>query len=148
MNLRQKILALTILPLVAAIVAITVLVTYQSTELAHASIATFERNLLKAKEQELLNLTNMAISSIAEIYEAADADDENTKQQVRTILSNLDYGPDGYFFAYDFNGVNIVHPRQDFRHGVNWINMVDPDGNRAIENLIARAKEGGGAASL
>jgi two-component system NarL family sensor kinase len=144
MNLRQKILALTILPLVAAIVAITVLVTYQSAELSHASIATFERNLLKAKEHELLNLTNMAISSIAEIYDAADADDEDAKQQVRTILSNLDYGPDGYFFAYDFDGVNIVHPRQDFRHGVNWIDMEDPDGNRAIENLVARAKEGGG----
>lgn len=144
MNLRQKILALTILPLVAAIVAITVLVTHQSAMLSHASIATFESNLLKAKEHELLNLTNMALSSIAEIYDAADADDEDAKQQVRTILSNLDYGPDGYFFAYDFDGVNIVHPRQDFRHGLNWIDMEDPDGNRAIENLVARAKEGGG----
>ena len=144
MNLRQQILALTILPLIAAIVAITALVTHQSAELAQASIATFERSLLKAKEQELLNLTNMAISSIADIYDHAAPDDEVAKQQVRSILSNLDYGPDGYFFAYDFNGVNIVHPRQDFRHGVNWIDLVDPDGNRAIENLIARAKEGGG----
>ncbi|MET3927060.1 cache domain-containing protein [Devosia sp. 2618] len=144
MNLRQKILALAILPLVVAIAVITVLVTSQSTMLARASIATFERNLLKAKEQELLNLTNMAISAIAAIYDDADADDEDAKQKVRVILSDLDYGPDGYFFAYDFDGVNIVHPRQSFRHGVNWIDMQDPDGNRAIANLIARGKEGGG----
>jgi two-component system NarL family sensor kinase len=64
MNLRQKILALTILPLVAAIVAITVLVTYQSAELSHASIATFERNLLKAKEHELLNERSSPISTM------------------------------------------------------------------------------------
>ena len=49
MNLRQKILVLSVLPLVLAILAITALVTSQSTQLARASIATFERNLLRAK---------------------------------------------------------------------------------------------------
>lgn len=101
MNLRQKILILSVLPLVLAILAITALVTFQSTQLARASIATFERNLLRAKENELLNLTNMAVSAIADIYQAADADDEAAKAQVQAILSELDYGPDGYFFAYD-----------------------------------------------
>ena len=144
MNLRQKILALSVLPLVLAILAITALVTFQSTQLARASITTFERNLLRAKENELLNLTNMAVSAIADIYQAADADDEAAKQRVQAILSNLDYGPDGYFFAYDYDGVNIVHPRQAFRHGQNWLNMTDSDGNHVIYNLIERAKEGGG----
>ena len=52
MNLRQKILVLSVLPLVLAILAITALVTFQSTQLARASIATFESNLLKAKEND------------------------------------------------------------------------------------------------
>jgi two-component system NarL family sensor kinase len=144
MNLRQKILALSVLPLVLAILAITALVTSQSTQLARASIATFERNLLKAKESELLNLTNMAVSAIADIYQSADASDADAKRQVQAILSALDYGPDGYFFAYDYDGVNIVHPRQTFRQGQNWLGLTDPDGNRVIYNLIERAKEGGG----
>ncbi len=144
MNLRTKILALSVLPLLLAILAITALVTSQSTQLARASIATFEQNLLKAKENELLNLTNMAVSAISEIYEAAGPDDDDAKEQVREILSRLDYGPDGYFFAYDYDGVNIVHPRQTFRHGQNWLDLTDPDGNRVIYNLIERAREGGG----
>jgi two-component system NarL family sensor kinase len=144
MNLRQKILALAVVPLLVAILAITALVTHQSTELSRASLATFERSLLKAKENELLNLTNMAISAISEIYEAAGPDDEGAKRQVQAILSSLDYGPDGYFFAYDYDGVNIVHPRQPFRRGENWMDLTDPDGNRVIYNLIERAKEGGG----
>ena len=144
MNLRQKILALAVVPLLVAILAITALVTHQSTELSRASLATFERSLLKAKENELLNLTNMAISAISEIYEAAGPDDEAAKHQVQAILSSLDYGPDGYFFAYDYDGVNIVHPRQPFRRGENWMDLTDPDGNRVIYNLIERAKEGGG----
>lgn len=144
MNLRTKILVLAVMPLLLAILAITALVTFQSTQLARASISTFERNLLKAKETELLNLTNMAISAISDIYEAAGPDDETAKAEVQKILSTLDYGPDGYFFAYDYDGVNIVHPRQAFRHGKNWIDMTDPDGDRVIYNLIQRAKEGGG----
>src|SRR5690606_2844355 len=144
MNLRTKILALSVLPLLLAILAITALVTSQSTQLARASIATFEQNLLKAKENELLNLTNMAVSAISDIYEAAGPDDAEAKAQVQEILSQLDYGPDGYFFAYDYDGVNIVHPRQTFRHGQNWLDLTDPDGNRVIYNLIERAKEGGG----
>lgn len=144
MNLRTQILALSVLPLVLAVLAITALVTHQSTELARTSIATFERNLLRAKETELLNLTQMAVSAIRSIYEAAGPDDEAAKEQVRQILSELDYGPDGYFFAYDYNGVNVVHPRQTFRHGQNWLDLVDPDGNRVIYNLIERAREGGG----
>ena len=85
MNLRQKILALAVVPLLVAILAITALVTHQSTELSRASLATFERSLLKAKENELLNLTNMAISAISEIYEAAGPDDEGAKRQVQVI---------------------------------------------------------------
>lgn len=144
MNLRQQILAIAVLPLVVAILAITALVTFQSTQLARASISTFERNMLRAKETELLNLTNMAISAINGIYQAAGPNDEAAKRQVQEILSALDYGPDGYFFVYDYDGVNIVHPRQAFRHGRNWMDMEDPDGNRVIYHLIERAKEGGG----
>ena len=40
MNLRQKILALAVVPLLVAILAITALVTHQSTELSRASLAT------------------------------------------------------------------------------------------------------------
>ena len=61
MSLRQQILALAIVPLVLAILAITALITWQSTRLVQSSIDTFERNMLDAKETALLNLTNIAI---------------------------------------------------------------------------------------
>jgi two-component system NarL family sensor kinase len=143
-KLRHQILALAIIPLIVAISAITVLITWQSTRLAQTSIDTFESNLLQAKENELLNLTNLAISAIDDIYQAAGPDDEAAKEQVRAILTNLDYGQDGYFFVYDYDGNNVVHPRQAYRPGLNWLDLVDPDGDHVIANLIQRAKEGGG----
>lgn len=144
MQLRHQILALAIVPLIVAILAITALVTWQSTNLARASIDTFERNMLQAKQEELLNLTNLALSAIDEIYQNAGPDDEAAQEQVRAILNALDYGPDGYFFVYDYDGYNIAHPRQTFRPGLNWIDLQDPNGDRVIANLIERAREGGG----
>lgn len=144
MQLRHQILILAIVPLMLAILSITALVTWQSTNLARASIATFERNMLQAKQDELLNLTNLALSAISEIYVNAGPDDEQAKEQVRAILTALDYGEDGYFFAYDYDGYNIVHPRQTFRPGLNWMDLTDPDGDKVIYNLIEKAKQGGG----
>ncbi|MCG5486582.1 MAG: cache domain-containing protein [Sinorhizobium meliloti] len=144
MNLRHQIVALAVVPLVIAILTITTFITWQATSLAQSSIDTFERNMLKAKETELLNLTNLARSAIEDVYAAADANDEAAKDRVRSILTSLDYGRDGYFFVYDYGGNNVVHPRQTFRPGHNWLDLTDPDGNQVIANLIQKAKEGGG----
>lgn len=144
MQLRHQIIALAILPLILAILTITAFITWQSATLAQSSIDTFERNMLNAKETELLNLTNLALSAINEAYEKAGPDDEAAKEQVRRILTSLDYGQDGYFFVYDYDGNNVVHPRQAFRPGHNWLDLVDPDGDQVIANLIEKAKEGGG----
>ncbi|MDI7861589.1 cache domain-containing protein [Rhizobiaceae bacterium n13] len=144
MQLRHQIVALAIGPLVLVILVVTAFITWQSSTLARSSIDTFERNMLKAKETELLNLTNLALSAIKDVYQSAGADDDAAKERVRQILTSLDYGEDGYFFVYDYDGNNVVHPRQAFRPGHNWYNLVDPDGDKVIANLIIKAKEGGG----
>lgn len=144
MSLRHQIIALTVIPLIVAILTVTTFITLQSANLIGSSIGTFERNMLKAKETELLNMTNLALSAIQGIYQAAGPDDEVAKEKVREILTSLDYGQDGYFFAYDYDGNNIVHPRQAYRPGHNWLDLVDPDGDRVIANLIDKAKAGGG----
>jgi two-component system, NarL family, sensor kinase len=141
---RHQIVALAIIPLILAILTVTAFITWQSTTLAQSSIDTFERNMLQAKQTELLNLTNLALSAINDVYSQAGADDEAAKEKVRSILTSLDYGQDGYFFVYDYDGNNVVHPRQSFRPGHNWFDLVDPDGDKVIANLIAKAKEGGG----
>ena len=144
MTLRNQIIALAIIPLVIAIFAITAFITWQSAKLAQDNIATFEQNTLKAKETEILNLTHLAVSAIQAIYRDAAPDDQAAKDKVAAILTSLDYGEDGYFFAYDYDGNNVVHPRQSFRHGRNWLNLTDPDGDKVIAELIATAKRGGG----
>jgi two-component system, NarL family, sensor kinase len=144
LNLRLQIIALAIIPLVAAILSVTAFITWQSSSLVRSSIDTFEQNMLKSKETEITNLTTLALSAINTAYRDAGPHDEDAKRRVMDILTGLDYGQDGYFFVYDYDGNSIVHPRQEFRSGHNWLNFTDPDGDRVIANLIAVAKAGGG----
>lgn len=144
LTLRQQILALATIPLILAILAITGLVTSQSRELAQQGIIAFESNLLEAKRAELRNYTNLALSSIDHIYHNATPSDLDAQAEVTEILAELSYGEDGYFFVYDFAGNSIVHPRQPYRVGKNWIGLKDPDGNFVIRDLITIAQNGGG----
>jgi len=143
MNLRQKILLLAMAPLVISVSAITLLVSYQAKSLSDDEIAFFEANMLAAKKSELLNYLSLAQTSIWHIYENAAADDEIAQIQVMAILNALTYGPDGYFFVYDFDGKSLVHPRQAHLIGGNWWDLRDPAGNLVIQALIEKARAGG-----
>lgn len=143
-TLRQKIIALAIVPLVLAILAITFLVTSQSRELAESAIETFSENAMNAKREELRTYAGLARSAIAPIYQAASRNDEHAKARVREILSSLEWGPDRYFFVYDYTGKSIVHPRQPWRVGMSWYSLIDKDQKPMIAELIDRARHGGG----
>ncbi|WHA43815.1 cache domain-containing protein [Agrobacterium larrymoorei] len=144
MNLRQQIIALSILPLVLAVLAITTFITRQSEILAESSISTFERNMLEAKESEILHLTYVAMSAVRGIMAQSGLSDAEKRQRAIELIKSLDYGEDGYFFVYDYAGNSIVHPRQNDLPGRNWLDFIDPDGKKVIETLIATAKAGGG----
>lgn len=144
MNLRQKILLLSTVPLILAISAITFLVSFQAQSLSEEETASFERKMLSAKKSELLNYLSLAQTSIRHIYENAAPNDPKAQDQVKDILNGLTYGPDGYFFVYDTQGINLVHPKQPHRVGRDWWDLKDPTGNLVIQKLIERANEGGG----
>lgn len=138
MNLRQQILALTTIPMLLAILAITALVTWQSSNLSKEGIQTFEQSMLSAKQAELKNYIELALTAIKPVYEAANEDDETAKQQVMDILQRLSFGEDGYFYVYHYDGTNVVHPRQPFRVGKNWSEHPD------VAALLNYAQNGGG----
>ncbi len=147
MSLQRKILLVSILPLLLAVLGIGALIFNQSTQLSKQQTASFERGLIDAKKAELRYYTAFASSSISNIYHSATASDAIAKEKVKKILNDLSYGPDGYFFVYDYKGNNLVHPRQNFRIGKNWINLKDRQGNFVIRDLINVAKQGGGYTS-
>lgn len=143
MKLRQKIILLAIAPLILALCVIALAVRYQATVLGQQQRASIESAYLASKQAELTHYVSLATRSIAHLYESGRTD-AATLDQAKAILAKLDYGPDGYFFVYDRLGRNIMHPRQPELVGKDLWNLKDADGNPTIQNLIARASEGGG----
>ena len=143
MRLKAKILSLAVAPLLLAIAVIGGLLVVETQRLERHQSQVLEETLLSTKRDELRSYIELALTSIGHLY-GAGRDDQAAKEQAKAILSSMNFGDDGYFFVYDKEGLNLVHPRQPDLIGQNLWNMRDSDGTYVIRELIARANEGGG----
>lgn len=143
MKLRQKVIFLAITPLILALCAIALAVRHQSVLLAEQQRATIQQAYLSSKEAELKHYVALASHSISHLYESG-RDDEATREEAMRILSSLSYGDDGYFFLYDMQGNTLMHPRQPELVGQNLYGLRDEYGQLTIQNLLQRARAGGG----
>lgn len=143
-SLKTKVLLLSILPLILVTVAITVISLTQARLLSEQEISTFEENLLRSKRQELQHYVALAMNSIEHIVASAEQGDQQAEERIKKILHGLSYGDDGYFFVYDREGTNLVHPIQHELVGQNLIDLQDVNGKYVIQDLLEIAEQGGG----
>ncbi|MEH6652432.1 MAG: cache domain-containing protein [Motiliproteus sp.] len=144
MSLKTKIILLAIVPLLLVTISVTLIALKQAKTLGEQEVQTFERNLIASKEKELRHYVSLALTSIDHIYSNIDLHPEDAQARVKAILLDLTYGDDGYFFVYDDQGINLVHPIQPELAGQNMIDLQDRNGDFIIRNLLKRAQEGGG----
>lgn len=143
MRLRFKFFLLSIIPLLASLGLITLAVKQQEKNLAARERALFESAYMTARQAELRQYVQLAQSIIAPLYNSV-RDDEAIRQEAIRLLASLDYGLDGYFFIYEMNGKNVMHARQPELVGKDMSEMRDLNGTPVIQQLIARARDGGG----
>ena len=140
----QKLTLLAAVPLVLAVAAIAVLVALQARALAEREISTLETQLIEAKKAELRNYVTQARNGFYFVYGSAAPDDEPAKEKVAQIFSAMIYGEDGQFFVYDYDGNQLVSPRQTDRINRNWSGQTDSEGTAIVDRLIGIAREGAG----
>lgn len=140
----QKLFLLTTVPLVLAAAAIAIMVGHQSRQLAEREIAALENALIEAKRAELKNYIAIARNAFINIYGRAAPDDEQAKLEVTQILSSMIYGSDGQFFVFEYDGDNLVSPRQTHLIGRNWIGLTDLNGNPITDEIVRVARQGAG----
>ncbi|XAY77174.1 cache domain-containing protein [Sagittula stellata E-37] len=140
----QKLFLLASLPLILAVSAIALLVAGQSSILADREIRGLETQLIEAKKRELRNYVTQARNGFYFIYGSAPPDDEDAKRQVMQILAAMIYGDDGFFFVYDYDGTNLVSPRQTEIINTNQWEMRDGEGTAVVQEFINTARAGAG----
>ncbi|NVO55565.1 cache domain-containing protein [Rhodobacteraceae bacterium B1Z28] len=140
----QKLSLVAAIPLVVAVAAIAVLVAYEARATAEREIQALERRLIEAKKEELRNYVTQARNGFAYIYGRAEPDDDIAKNLVSQILSAMIYGQDGFFFVYDYDGTNLVSPRQTQFINRNWEGLTDSNGTPIVDEFIRLARQGAG----
>ena len=140
----QKLSLVAAIPLVLAVAAIALFVTYEARATAEREIQALEGRLIEAKKQELRNYVTQARNGFAYIYGRATPDDQVAQNLVKQILSAMIYGKDGFFFVYDYDGNNLVSPRQTQFINRNWEGLTDSDGTPIVEEFIRLARQGAG----
>lgn len=140
----QKIFLLATLPLVLAMALLSFLVTREARDMSDREIAILETQLIATKREELKNYLSIARTAFGPIYGNAAPDDEDAKTRVAQILAAMTYGADGFFFVYDYDGNNIVSPRQTWLIEKNWAGLTDSEGTPVVDTLIDLARQGAG----
>ncbi|MEP5731992.1 MAG: cache domain-containing protein [Sulfitobacter sp.] len=140
----QKLTLLATVPLILAVAAIAVLVALGARALAEREISTLETQLIEAKKAELRNYVTQARNGFYFIYGNAAPDDDDAKERVAQILAAMIYGDEGQFFVYDYDGNQLVSPRQTDRINANWSGQTDSTGTPIVDELIRIARDGAG----
>ena len=140
----QKLFLLASLPLVLAVSAIALLVAQQARSLAEREIHGLETQLLEAKKRELRNYVTQARNGFYFVSGSAAPDDEEAKTQVLQILAAMIYGEEGFFFVYDYDGQNLVSPRQTHMINTNQWSLTDSEGTFVVQEFIETARQGAG----
>lgn len=144
MPLKAKLILLTLLPLLLVTASISWISLHQTKTLGAKEVEIFRDSLIKSRENALKDTVDLAFDAIEHIYNDPEIQEAHAKTEVRSILSKLRYGSDGYFFAYDRHGTNLVHPIQPELIGKNLLQLQDEDGDFLIEALLKEAQTGGG----
>lgn len=143
MTYRTKLILLTLLPIVLVVIGIITVINFQSRQLEAQQAAMTQDLILAMKKDELLNYIELAENAIKPLYNSVLKDPGLAEREAAEILRKMTFGEDNYFFVYDGDGTNIVHPRLTYLVGKNWIGLKDKNGQYVIADLIRGAKDGG-----
>ncbi|WP_114766020.1 methyl-accepting chemotaxis protein [Vibrio rhodolitus] len=139
---RGKLLLVTVIPLVVITMLITAVYYFKGQASLEAELANYRAELIENKQRELKAYLMMGATAIKPLY---DSDvNGNNKEQAKAILKAMRFESDGYFFAYDSQGVNTLHAIKPELEGKNLYGLKDENGVEVIAGLIKAAKDGDG----
>jgi methyl-accepting chemotaxis protein len=146
MTLKQKVLLLTLIPLIAVLGVVMFVVNMQLRDLGEHQIDELRSELVASKQEALKSYVDLAVTSVKHIYDNAAPGDAGAEDQALDVMTQLSYGAkgDGYIFVYKYDGTNLATRPKPQLKGKNLIGLKDPSGVLIVKELINKAKNGGG----
>lgn len=143
LNVSKRIYSLIILMLVSVILIVAAF-RIGISRITEISINEAQNIVYEDQKEKLL----IAVHSIAEALGRTILNEPSVDKQkdiIRNSIKTIRFEEDksGYFFVYDFWGVNVAHPIKPEFQGTNRLDVRDPEGTPYIRELMEKAKAGG-----
>ncbi|NAW62153.1 HAMP domain-containing protein [Vibrio sp. V31_P5A7T61] len=139
---RTKLLLLTLIPLVLITGLMTMVNYWSNARALEEELTQYREQLVETRKAELQAYLMMGVTAVQSLYES-DRNGEN-QAAAKTLLKAMRFESDGYFFAYDSQGVNTLHAINPSLEGKNLYGLQDENGVPVIAGLIRAAKSGDG----
>lgn len=137
-SLRNKLLALSLLPLILTLIVLMSVTYYVEQGALDEQIATFRTELVGERQQQIKEATEIGVGIVK--YQLS----LPSKGDVKGALRDIRFGSAGYFFIYDTQGVNVFHGLLPEQEGQNKLDMTDPRGTKITVGLLNAAQRGDG----
>ncbi|ABS09791.1 methyl-accepting chemotaxis protein [Shewanella baltica] len=137
-SLRNKLLLLSLFPLILTLCILMTVSYYVEQSALADEVTTFRTKLIGERKTQIKEATEIAAGIVQ--YQLSLKENGNVNQALRDIR----FGSSGYFFIYDSQGKNLFHAVMPNLEGQNKIDMTDPRGTKIIVGLLDAAKKGDG----
>lgn len=142
LNLKAKVLALAVLPVLLFALIISVSTVYMLRQQANREVEETRQHLLAEAKATLQSYVAVALGTIKPLYDASAPGDMQARAQVIKMLSQVKYAKDGYFFGYDSQAVRLFKGDSPEGIGKSFKDARDPNGVCVNSGLVDVAKSG------
>ncbi|MBF4256126.1 methyl-accepting chemotaxis protein [Vibrio anguillarum] len=142
LRIRAKLLLITVIPLVLITAMMSVVSYWSESHDLKQELKQYREQLVETRKAELKAYLMMGITAVQSLYDS-DQNGEN-KAAAKAILKSMRFESDGYFFAYDSQGINTLHAINPALEGKNLYDLKDNNGVPVIAGLIQASKTGDG----
>jgi two-component system NarL family sensor kinase len=143
MPLRIKLVLLSCLPILVALALMGATMQHQTLALAREEQQVVHAAFLQSKEAELRHYVELARNTLVRFAQAPGSLDAR-KEEALATLQRMQYGANGYFFAYDQHGKLLMDPQALALQGVDFCDPDDAVGADAAHRLLTTGRQGGG----
>lgn len=109
------------------------------------SVVSFDASAARQKEVELTHLTDLALSIVESYHQRAEAGElteQQAQRQALSILQDLSYEGDNYFWVKDRQPVMLMHGAKPALVGRNFTGFKDPNGVLLFDEMVEGTADG------
>ncbi|MBB3329743.1 methyl-accepting chemotaxis protein [Halomonas campaniensis] len=143
-SLQTRLLLLVLIPLLMAILALTVSQALSRVQDGHAQLAQQRQLLLETRQAGVQDVVQSARSAITPVLENPALSAAEKRRRAAEVLRAIRFEGDNYIFVYDVDGTNVVLPYSREREGTDMSGLRAPDGRYLVRDFIEVGRSGGG----